>query len=120
MFLFQIYQNNQAAIDEVLGKVKVQLDEIKSKVVAVMPAQVTKTMTSGDIKITFCSISDETSCGKEGRVKRDLHEVTRHLTTSILKNHIMNCKKIEKIIREKMAKNINMRLRRVIQSNIIL
>jgi len=35
----KIYQNNQAAIDEVLGKVKVQLDEIKSKVVAVMPAQ---------------------------------------------------------------------------------
>ena len=45
MFLFQIYQNNQAAIDEVLGKVKVQLDEVKSKVMAVMPAQVTK-MTS--------------------------------------------------------------------------
>merc|ERR1711994_993595 len=35
----KIYQNNQAAIDEVLGKVKVQLDEVKSKVMAVMPAQ---------------------------------------------------------------------------------
>ena len=45
-FLFQIYQNNQAAIDEVLGKVKVQLDEVKSKVMAVMPAQVTETMTN--------------------------------------------------------------------------
>jgi hypothetical protein len=35
----KIYQNNQAAIDEVLGKVKVQLDVVKSKVMAVMPAQ---------------------------------------------------------------------------------
>jgi hypothetical protein len=35
----KIYQNNKAAIDDVLGKVKVQLDEVKGKVMAVMPAQ---------------------------------------------------------------------------------
>lgn len=35
----KIYQNNKTAIDDVLGKVKVQLDEVKGKVMAVMPAQ---------------------------------------------------------------------------------
>jgi len=36
----KIYQNNQTAIDEVLAKVKVQLDEVKGKVMAVLPAQI--------------------------------------------------------------------------------
>ena len=41
--MFQVYQNNQAAIDDVLGKVKVQIDEVKGKVVALIPSQVSDT-----------------------------------------------------------------------------
>jgi len=36
----KIYLNNKGPIDDVLGKVKVQLDEVKAKVMAVLPAQV--------------------------------------------------------------------------------
>lgn len=37
VFLLQVYLNNKAAIDPILEKVKVQLDELQSKVGGFMP-----------------------------------------------------------------------------------
>ena len=37
IFLFKVYVNNKAAIDPILEKIKVQLDEVQSKVGGFMP-----------------------------------------------------------------------------------